>query len=284
MFAASDQVGLAATAISPRAWIRRHALLSYFLLAFGLSWAIMIPLTLASWGLLAFPASVPVFILMGYGPTFAALITTGALGGWDAIRGLLGRLRIWRVGWRWYAAALLLNAGIVVGADVLFAALGGALPPWPTLEPSLVVDVVLTFVVVTLVNGEEIGWRGFALPRMAETWGWPTAVLGLGALEALFHLPIFFNNGASDAGGQNGTPFVAFVVSSILAALLLAWLYRNTRGSLLLASFFHGSMNTWSNVLPFPSTSATFFWCLAATQLVVCAVVVAAGKRRLVGR
>ena len=133
----------------------------------------------------------------------------------------------------------------------------------------------MTFVLVTLLNGEEIGWRGFGLPRMTERWGWSIGVLTLGSLEA-FHLPIFFNNGASDAGGQNATPFLAFVASSMLAVVVLAWVFDNTRGSLLLACLCHGSMNTWSNVLPFPASSANFFWCMAAVQLVVCAVVCAA--------
>jgi uncharacterized protein len=281
VFPASDRTSLVATSVDPRAWVRQHPLLSYCVLAFACSWAIMVPLTLASWGLLAFPASLPVFVLMGYGPTFAALIVTGALGGRAAIRSLLGRLLIWRVGWRWYAAALLLNAGIVLGADGLFVLTGGVLPAWPQLGPGLVLDVVVTFVLVTVVNGEEIGWRGFAWPRMAARWGLPAAVLALGTIEAVFHLPIFFNNGASEAGGQNGTPVVAFVASSVLATLLLGWVFNTTRGSLLMAYLFHGSMNAWSNVLPFPSTSATFFWCLAAVQFGVCAIVVVVWRWRL---
>ena len=98
------------------------------MLAFGFSWALMVPLSLASWGLLVFPASLPVLVLMGYGRTFAALVVTGAVGGWAAIRALLGRLLIWRVGWRWYAAALLLNAGIVLGGTGCSRCWAGSCP------------------------------------------------------------------------------------------------------------------------------------------------------------
>jgi membrane protease YdiL (CAAX protease family) len=250
---------------------------AFFVLAFALTWAIMIPLVLSSYGLFPFPDAVPLLIVMGYGATFAAVIVTGALGGRPAIRALLGRLLIWRVGWRWWGVAVFLNAAIILGALGLYGLLGNAVPSFPPLVPSLLLDVVLTFVIVGLVNGEEIGWRGFALPRLLECYGIVGALAVLGVLETLYHLPIFFSNGASSAGGQNGTPFLAFTLSSILAVFLFTWLYTHTRGSLLIATVFHASMNAWTNILPFPSTSASFFWLLALVQLVVVVIVLVAG-------
>jgi membrane protease YdiL (CAAX protease family) len=136
------------------------------------------------------------------------------------------------------------------------------------------------FVLVALLNGEEIGWRGFALPRLQARYGVPATVIVLGVMETVFHLPIFFNNGPSEAGGQNGTPFLAFLASSALAVFLFVWLYDHTRGSLLIATLFHASMNAWSNILPFPATSASFFWLLALAQLVTVAVVLVVGGTR----
>jgi membrane protease YdiL (CAAX protease family) len=273
-----------------RAWVRRHPLPAFFGLAFALTWVIMIPLTLSSWGLVPSPGGAPALVLlllMAYGPTWAALLVTGALEGRAGVRALLSRLLIWRVGWPWYLVALFLNAILILAALGLYRALGGAVPPGPARGPGLVAGVLLTFVVVTLFNGEEIGWRGFALPRLearggASRWGVVPAVLLLGTLEALFHLPIFFNRGPSAAGGQSGASFFAFWAGSLGASLLLAWVYNNTRGSLLLAYLYHGSMNTWSSVLPFPLSSDLFAWCLAGAALVAAgAVVVAAGPTRL---
>src|SRR5215207_10209218 len=76
-------------------FVRRHPLTSFFLLAFGLTWAIMVPQVLGSYGLIPFPEFIPLLIVMGYGPTFAALIMTGALGGRPAVKELLRRLLIW---------------------------------------------------------------------------------------------------------------------------------------------------------------------------------------------
>jgi membrane protease YdiL (CAAX protease family) len=258
-------------------FLRNHPLTSFFLLAFAIAWAILIPNVLASYGLITMPASAVLLLVMGYGPTIAALIVSGALGGGTEIRRLLGRLLIWRVGWGWWAITLFGNGAIILAALGLYALLGNEVPAFPALGPGLLVDIVLTFLLVAVINGEEIGWRGFALPRLQARYGVPTTVAVLGVLETLFHLPIFFNNGPSDAGGQNGTPFVAFLFSSVLAVFLFVWLYDHTRGSLLIATFFHASMNAWSNVLPFPATSASFFWLLVLAQLAAVAVVLVIG-------
>ena len=259
---------------------RAHPLVVFFVLAFALTWLIEIPLVLASWGLITFPTSVPLLILMGYGPTIAAVITSAAVGGWAEVRNLLKRLLIWRVGLGWWAVTIFLTGGIILGALGLYALSGNTVPPFPTLEPGLLLNVVLTFVVVSLVNGEEIGWRGFALPRLQSRYGIPMTVIVLGIIETLFHLPIFFNNGASDAGGQNGTPFLAFFASSVVAVFLYVWVYDHTRGSLLIATVLHGSMNAWASILPFPATSPTFFWLLTVVQLVVVGVVILVGGTR----
>jgi membrane protease YdiL (CAAX protease family) len=252
-----------------RSLIQRHPLTSFFLLAFGIAWAILIPSVLSSYGLISLPLGGLLLLVMGYGPTIAAVIVSGALGGKSEIKSLLERLLIWRVGWDWWAITLLLNGGIILLALGLYAVTGNDVPPFPKLEPVLLLEIPLVFVLSALFNGEEVGWRGFALPRLQARFSLPVTVVVLGTLEAVFHLPIFFNNGASAAGGQNGTPFGAFLLSSVLAVYLFTWVYNNTQGSLLIATMFHASMNAWSNILPFPSTSPSFFWVLALAQLLV---------------
>jgi hypothetical protein len=81
---------------------------------------------------------------MGYGPTIAALLVSGAAGGWTEIRELLKRLLIWRVGWGWWAVTLFLNGAIILGALGLYAVLGNELPPFPPLGPGLVLKLWLS--------------------------------------------------------------------------------------------------------------------------------------------
>jgi membrane protease YdiL (CAAX protease family) len=260
--------------------IRRHPLVAFFALAFGLAWAILVPMTLASHGLVPFPGgneALPLLIFMGYGPTIAAILVSAAVGGRAGVNALLKRLLIWRVGWRWWAAAIFLNGAIILGALSLYGLTGHAVPPLPAVGPALLLDIVVTFLLVGLINGEEIGWRGFALPRLQERYGVPATVGVLGVMTALFHLPIFFTNGASAAGGQVGMAFLPFLVGLVLAAFLYVWLYRHTRGSLLIATAFHASANTWTQILPFPSSSESFMWLMTGAQLVAVTIVLVVG-------
>jgi len=260
--------------------VRRYPLISFFVLAFGLTWAIMVPQVLGSYGLIPFPELIPLLIVMGYGPTFAAVIMSAVLGGRSAVGELLGRMLIWRVGWRWWGVTLFLNAAVVGGALVLYAMLGNPLPPLPVLAPALVLDIVLTFVISGLINGEEIGWRGFATPRLLQRYGTVGTVAVLGTMQTLFHVPIFFNNGQSAAGGQNGMPFLAFAASVFGLVILSTWLYQNTRGSLLIATVFHASANTWTTIFQIPSSSPTFLWLMAGVTLLAAVIALATTWRR----
>ncbi len=263
-------------------FIRNHPLVSFFTLAFVLAWSILIPLVLSSYGLMGTPPDA-LLIAMGYAPTIAAIIVSAIIGGGQEVKALLKRLLIWRVGWRWWGITLFLNGAIILAALGLYGALGNQVPALPELRPALGLDILFAFAFVALINGEEVGWRGFALPRLQKSYGLPITVAVLGGLETLFHLPIFFNNGASDAGGQNGMPFMAFLVTSLLAVVLFIWVYNATNGSLLIATMFHASMNAWSNILPFPATSDSFLWLIAVTQVVVLLAIMAA-KRLADGR
>jgi hypothetical protein len=82
--------------------------IAFFVLAFGLSWSVWLPVAAASHGWLAAAPGPSITGLLGaFGPTLAALIVTAATSGSAGLRQLLGRLRIWRVGAGWYAFALL---------------------------------------------------------------------------------------------------------------------------------------------------------------------------------
>jgi membrane protease YdiL (CAAX protease family) len=99
-------------------------------------------------------------------------------------------------------------------------------------------------VVFVLVVGEEIGWRGYALPKLLQSHSAVAANLILGILWGGWHLPTFFVPGAPQAG----IPFVAFLLFTTGASVLFTWLYLHTRGSLLLATLFHGAINSFGFV------------------------------------
>jgi membrane protease YdiL (CAAX protease family) len=88
-------------------------------------------------------------------------------------------------------------------------------------------------------SGEEVGWRGYALPRLAELYGLRLASLILGVVWAVWHLPLFFVRGA-DTYGQS---FFIWAMGVTALSVTFAWLYANTNGSLLLTMLLHSAIN-----------------------------------------
>jgi CAAX protease family protein len=258
-------------------WIERHALVSYFALTFLIGWIPMVPRVLASRGLLSGDFSSNVFdLVLVLSPAISALIVTGLTKGRAGIGALLGRYRIWRVGPGWYAVALLLPAVTYLGAfsvNMLLGRSGAAVPPLPSVLTTFVAALVFEFV----FNQEEIGWRGFALPRMQAKWSALQASLVLGVIWGLWHIPLFLSPGTPNSQ----LPFLGFFINVISQAILLTWIFNSTRGSLLLCQLFHQSGNAWAGALV-PVPDANVFWPFYVLNvLVAIGVVVVYGAARL---
>jgi membrane protease YdiL (CAAX protease family) len=268
-------------------FIQRYPLFTFFLLAFGLTWIFMITDALGSHNILPFRLPIPLLIVMGYMPTLAAVIVTGLTKGREGVRALFRKLLIARVGWGWYAFAIF---GIALAAviAVLLYNLSGKGPAIPVLSKNtpaasgplqLIPMVILLYIVVGLVNGEELAWRGFALPRLQAKYSALTSSLILGVIWTLFHLPLFFTKTGSS---QAEMSFVSFLIATVSLTILYTWMYNNTRGSVLLAYLFHAAANTWTQVFSIDHTNHFIDWTL--TGLIVLAaviVVIATGTENL---
>jgi membrane protease YdiL (CAAX protease family) len=259
--------------------LRRHSVIAFFLLTLGLTWPFMIADALRSHGFLPADTQVYNLLLMAYGPTWAALIVTKATTGKVGIRALLRRLFIWRVGLRWYAAAIFVPALTFFLPIKLYGFFGGSPPPLPTLSLELILNLVLLLVVSGLINGEEIGWRGYALPRLQERHSALTASLILGMIVFVFHLPLFVTQGSIQAS----MPMLGFLVEMLAGSVIMTWISNNTRGSLLLAYLWHAATNTWGHSQVFHVTAAVpLFWFHVGLVVLVAAIVVAVwGPARL---
>ncbi len=222
-----------------RPFLSRHSLIIGTALMFLVTWTI----DLSHSGVL--PFRVPFFVALSvdWGFIVVALGMTGLTLGREALLALCKRYLIWRVNWRWYAVTLLL------------------ILPW------------LLFEIVT--NGEEIGWRGYILPRLQARHSALVASLVVGLLWSTWHLPKFWGTGAN-----HGRSFIWYMLFSLAASVLYTWLYNNTHGSLLLVTLFHASDNTAGMFLPisFAATGG-----VKANLLIVLVVVTAVVVTRSAG-
>jgi len=261
-----------------RAVARRWPLTTFFVLAFAFSWIFLIADALGSHGILPFRIPLPGLIVMGYGPTFAAVLTTLVTEGRSGVRALLRRLLIWRVGWPWYAVAVFAT-GVVFALTLVFMGTALLSADFAALSPLAMVGITaLTFVIVGLANGEEMGWRGYALPRLQARWGALGGSLILGAIWAAFHLPLFWTVGSPQAH----MPMLAFLASTLALSIVFTWVFNNTRGSVLLAILLHASANTWSSVFNLAGAPPAYMWVVAGIWWLIALVLVAVyGPARL---
>jgi membrane protease YdiL (CAAX protease family) len=217
------------------ALVKRHQLLVYFVLVYALAALALIVVGLPSLhggsrppltSLLMFPVMVVGVGLIGLG-------LTALMSGRPGLRELRGRLGRWRVPLRWYGLLFLPPLGILAVLGLLHVLVS------PVFTPAL----LLFGIPAGLLAGftEEIGWTGFAYPRMSARWGARTGACLLGLLWGLWHFPIVDSLGAgSPHGVWLPAFFAAFIALVSGLRVLIAWVYTNT-GSVLLPQLLHAS-------------------------------------------
>lgn len=228
---------------------QRKPLVAYLLLTFALSWAIELPLALSAQGVTSLRVPLAWHYLASFGPFLAALIVTLATGGWREVKALLSGLARWRMG---RDAALFVVALPLASFALVVLATRLALGAWPDLRTLGQVDYLPTLGVVpafvlwllTFGVGEEVGWRGFALPRLQGGMTAFRASLVLGAFWAVWHLPAIFYRDTYLEMGVMVLPMLLLVAT--VGSLAYTWLYNATGGSLLAVSLYHGLFDFFS--------------------------------------
>lgn len=214
----------------------------FFVLAFALTWGLQLPAVLAERGLLpGDPAGYMPFALLGvFGPLAAATFVTAREGGRRAVRELYAGLRAWRVPVRYYVVALVLPGALLTSILWFFGQAGREGPI------SYVPDTARLLVALAVAFGEEVGWRGFALPRLQRRIGAFAASVVIGVLWTFWHIPMFLGT---------GVPLSYLLVMALFftgGSLLATWVYNRTGGSLVLAIAAHlgGHVNNSHAALP----------------------------------
>jgi CAAX protease family protein len=241
---------------STKPWISRHPLFSYYLGAFAISWGGVLVAIGGPSGLLSRePTGSTLAIGIAttlLGPPIAGVVMTAVVGGKAGLRDLVSGLLKWRVGARWYAAAVLMAPLSVTVALLGLSLFSSDFVPrylaGSEVEPGVFAMGVPTILAVAVVTGfcEELGWTGFAKPRMTLRYGIAVTGVLMGFLWGLWHLVSNLVGSMESAGTLPLVVYMAALLFTFLPPyrVLMVWVYAHTQ-SLLVAMLMHASLVTF---------------------------------------
>jgi len=269
----------------PYSIVQRHQLATYVALTFAISWAIWLGLILGSLHIQT-PAGAVLNVVAIAGPSVTALVLATVLGAGE-LRRLLAGFSLSRLSVRWMVVALVLPLAMMAAAIAVSVAVFGA--PRPAVTVGVAGVVLAEFVRVLFLGGpvgEELGWRGFALPRLQQHRNALDASILLGLVWGLWHLPLYFVLGTGQSellrAGSPAFAIGGFIGWTIGLSVLFTWLFNQTGGSLIVVILFHAAVNL-AAFLPTAvgSGGPASLLNVLITWLVAIGVVVRGGRARL---
>ncbi len=270
------------------AFIKRHPVLTFYALAFALSWGGILIAVGGPGGYPGTPKQVTqlfLFVMLAWlaGPSVSSLLVTGLVDGQAGLRELLSRLLKWRVGARWYAVALLTAPLVYVAMSFALSLTSREFLP-NILTTSDTAALLLMGLAYGLLGGgfcEELGWTGFAVPRLRQRYGVLTTGLIVGVLWGAYHFSVIYWS-SSPSGALPLVILLAQLFAWLPAyRVLMVWVYDRS-GSLLVAMLMHAVLTSGMIILTPTAISGvpllTWLVVLAAVLwVVVAAVAVASG-------
>ena len=237
---------MARNGFSIKSFVRKRPLTAFFVFVYLVTWILWLPMIVFGIPAIVEPLYLPnIWTLPGIalGASGVALVITAIVYGASGVKGLLKRFLLWRVGWRWFAFA-------VVGLPLIKICLGALFmsgwEPFKALAPAALVLYPAAYFSHFYFGPlfEEAAWRGFALPRLEKKFGPLMGTLILAFFWGLWHLPVYMPSNIHKAGLGGGIIiFLIFMLVTVGLTIIFTWLFNNTRGSLLLAVLLHASVD-----------------------------------------
>ena len=251
---------------------RSPSLLKFFLITFAITWPCFSAVAAISAGFAPNFAGLrgPILFLGIFAPAIVALSLTARAEGSEGVLALLRRLVKGDVAVRWYVFAIGYMAAVKLAVALLHRVFLGVWPRFGTDPWYIILGATIFSLVVGGQTGEEIGWRGYALPRLANRFGYAGASILLGVIWALWHLPLFFVRDA-DTYRQS---FFLYTLQVTAISVAMAWLYERTNGSLLLTMLLHSAINQSKGIVPsgVPGATNSFTFSASTTGWITVAV------------
>jgi membrane protease YdiL (CAAX protease family) len=214
--------------------------------------------------------AITLFIIGGFVPSLLAIFLTWKKEGMNGLRLLGRRILKFRLGWRWYMFTFLVVITGTAGQLIINKLLGN------TFNGTLFLTQLGSFLPLLILGplSEEIGWRGYALPRLQTRWNALISSLIVGLVWGLWHLPLFMMVGTPQH--ELKIPFIGFLIGVMASSVLYTCLYNNTKKSLWSAILFHwlytyaiqvvssgvtrSPLYNWLECLPYVIMAAIVIW------------------------
>ena len=243
-----------------------RSLVWFFLLTFLISWVCFAAAAAISGETASLPSNLSVlggalYLLGAIAPSLVALALAARAEGRSGVQALLHQIFKPPVAVGWYIFAAIYMVAVKLTVSVLHRLVTGGWPPFGEIPVYLMLGALI--VSTPVQAGEELGWRGYALPRLADKFGLGTASIILGIIWACWHLPFFFIP-ASDTFGQSFPVYLSQVTALSVA---MAWLYWRTNGSLLPVMLLHAAVNNTKDIVPSVEVGATDSFTLSASPV-----------------
>src|SRR5215831_16431658 len=211
-------------------------------------------------------------LVISCAPTLAALFVAGLYPGAGGGRSIFRQVRIWRVGPVWYALALVGPSVLFLAAEAFNAVRNGEPPAHWMILLSFSGPGGLYFVIFGSLFAEEPGWRGFAQPRLQTRYGALPASIVIGVLWSTWHLWYVITPGGFS--NVTGADTLATYVRLTSTAVIYAWMYNSTNGSLLIVMLAHLGHNLAAHLIPMPPDGGRQHLINALAYFVVAIVVI----------
>ena len=211
-----------------------------------ISWLAWSPLAIAAMGWTTIRFSPYLHLVGGLGPMVAAIVVTTAFDGRAGLRRLAQRCFVvrGRVDSLVIAVVAPILLFVISACALRFTGRGEVV--WANVGrsfeyPALSVPAYCVANVVFYGFGEEVGWRGFALPRMQARLTALTSALLVSCMWAVWHLPLFAFSAGMSSMGFGGA--AGWFFSLVTGSVLMTWLFNRSRGSVLAVALFHGVLD-----------------------------------------
>lgn len=256
-----------------KAFIKKHLIGSYFIITFFISWMgalIIIAPKLLRGETIQKMDGIMLFPVMLIGPVFAGIFLTRLVDGRTGLRGLFLRMKHWHVKIYWYAAAFFIPPLLIVYVLFMLSHFVS-----PIFTPGFFAMGILFGIPAGIL--EEIGWMGYAYPKMLVKFNALKASILLGLLWGFWHLPVIDFLGAPNGHGIYLLPyFLAFIIAMCAIRILICWIYCNTK-SILLCQLMHiistGVLTVFSPA-PVSAAQETFWYFVYAAALWIAVTII----------